>query len=148
MLRLPDSWVWDFWLAEHEKTFHVFFLYASRALHDPVRRHRRAGIGHAVSTDLIHWERVADAVVRDGPPSFDQTATCTGSVVQGDDRRWYMFYTGMVLTDEGQLLQQIGLATSDDLYFWVKHPRNPLVRADPRWYETMGGPTRWHDEHW
>ena len=37
MFRLPDSWVWDFWLAKDQDTYHLFFLYASRALHDPDR---------------------------------------------------------------------------------------------------------------
>lgn len=55
------------------------------------------------------------------------------SVVQGDDHRWHMFYTGATVTDEGQLLQQIGPAVSDDLYSWHKDDRNPLVRADSRW---------------
>ncbi len=27
-------------------------------------------------------------------------------------------------------------------------PRNPLVTADSRWYETLGGPAPWQDEHW
>jgi beta-fructofuranosidase len=148
MLRLPDSWVWDFWFVRERGTYHVFFLYASRALHDPRLRHRRAGIGHAVSTDLVRWERVTDAVVRGSPPSFDQGAPWTGSVVQGDDGRWYMFYTGVTVQEEGGLLQQIGLATSDDLDTWHKVEGNPLVRADPRWYEKIGGAPPWQDEHW
>lgn len=148
MLRLPDSWVWDFWIVQDRGTYHAFFLYASRALHDPDLRHRRASVGHAVSTDLVAWQRVPDALVHGGPPSFDQMATWTGSTVQGDDGRWYMFYTGTTMTDEGQLLQQIGLATSDDLFAWHKHEQNPLVRADGRWYERLGGPREWHDEHW
>ena len=148
MLRLPDSWVWDFWIVKDRGTFHAFFLYASRALHDPEMRHLRASVGHAVSTDLVAWQRVQDALVRGEPPSFDQTATWTGSTVQGDDGRWYMFYTGSAQNDESQLIQQIGLATSDDLYTWVKCDDNPLVRADSRWYETAGGPVGWQDEHW
>lgn len=148
MLRLPDSWVWDFWIVKDRGTYHAFFLYASRALQQPDLRHRRAAVGHAISTDLVAWERVEDALVHGGPPSFDQTATWTGSTVQGDDGRWYMFYTGTTVNDEGELLQQIGLATSDDLHHWVKHDENPLVRADSRWYEKIGGPRDWHDEHW
>lgn len=58
MLRLPDSWVWDFWFADDGERFHLFFLYASRPLHDPERRHYRAQIGHAVSADLRTFERV------------------------------------------------------------------------------------------
>jgi len=91
VLRLPDSWVWDFWIVKDRATFHAFFLYASRALHDPELRHLRASVGHAVSTDLVAWQRVEDALVRGEPPNFDQTATWTGSTVQGDDGRWYMF---------------------------------------------------------
>ena len=71
MFTLPDSWVWDFWLAEDHDTYHLFFLHASRALHDPDRRHLRAAIGHAVSTDLIHWEQVPDALVHGDPGEFD-----------------------------------------------------------------------------
>lgn len=147
MLRLPDSWVWDFWIIRDQETYHAFFLYASRALHDPEMRHRHASIGHAVSTDLVNWERVADALVHGRPGDFDQTATWTGSVVRGDDKRWYLFYTGATFTDRGQILQQIGLAISDDLHTWHKHDRNPLVSADFRWYETAGDDTE-RDEHW
>ena len=50
---LPGSWVWDFWFADDGEQYHLFFLYASRALHDPDARHYRASIGHAVSTDLV-----------------------------------------------------------------------------------------------
>ncbi len=147
MFTLPDSWLWDFWLAEDHGTYHLFFLHASRALHDPDRRHLRAAIGHATSTDLIHWEQVTDALVHGEPGEFDATATWTGSVVQGPDDRWYMFYTGTTATEAG-LIQQIGLATSTDLHHWVKDERNPLVQADARWYETLGGPAPWQDEHW
>lgn len=148
MFRLPDSWLWDFWLAQHGPTYHLFFLHASKALHDPDRRHLRAAVGHAVSTDLVHWEQVADALVHGDAPAFDQTATWTGSVVKGLDGTWSMFYTGTTRLDDGTLVQQVGRATSTDLYHWVKDGRNPLVRADSRWYETRGGDDPWRDEHW
>jgi len=148
MFRLPDSWLWDFWLAEDQDTYHLFFLYASRALHDPDRRHLRAAIGHATSTDLIHWHQVPDALVHGDPPAFDQTATWTGSVIKGPEGEWFMFYTGTTQTPQGPLIQQVGLATSTDLLHWVKDDRNPLVQADSRWYETLGGQAPWGDEHW
>jgi beta-fructofuranosidase len=149
MFRLPDSWLWDF-LARQERADlpSVLFLYASRALHEPDRRHMRAGVGHAVSTDLVRWERVADAIVRDDPPAFDHTATWTGSVVAGPDGTWSMFYTGTNRHADRSLQQQVARATSADLYCWVKDERNPLVSADPRWYETLGGDDPWRDEHW
>ena len=65
MLRLPDHWVWDSWYAQDDDgRWHAFFLRASRALLDPHRRHRRASIGHAVSTDLRSWQLVISCHIR------------------------------------------------------------------------------------
>lgn len=141
MLSLPDSWVWDFWTVERATDagpeYHLYFLYASKALHDPDRRHVRAAVGHAVSHDLIEWERVADALVHGQPGEFDQTATWTGSVVADPAGGWRMFYTGMTQLPGGQLVQRVGAATSDDLFTWYKVPENPVTCADPRWYDTV-----------
>ena len=35
MFSLPEAWVWDFWFVDDGQKYHLFFLYASRALHDP-----------------------------------------------------------------------------------------------------------------
>jgi len=88
MFDLSSSWVWDYWFADDGETYHLFFLYASRALHDPDARHYRASVGHAVSDDLITWTPVADAIVRGEAGSFDDLATWTGSTVRGGDGRW------------------------------------------------------------
>ncbi len=143
--ELPDSWVWDFWVVEDAERYHLFFLYASRALHDPELRHHRASIGHAVSADLRSWDRVTDALVRSDPPAFDDLATWTGSVVRHGDGRWLMFYTGATLSSEGANVQSIGCASSADLMTWVKSP-GPLLQADPQWYETFVPNGNWHDE--
>ncbi|MEV0733592.1 family 43 glycosylhydrolase [Polymorphospora sp. NPDC050346] len=144
MLSLPDSWVWDCWIVDDGEQYHLFFLFASRALHDPERRHRRAAIGHATSTDLKTWTRVADALVPSDAPAFDDLATWTGSIIKAPDA-WYMFYTGT--TDvNGHIRQQIGLATSTDLMTWHKAANNPILTTDPRWYEPLGD--GWPDEHW
>jgi beta-fructofuranosidase len=146
MLRLPDAWVWDFWLAQDGDTYHLFFLRASRALGEPDRRHRRASVGHAVSTDLTTWTQVADALVPADRPAFDDIATWTGSVVRGPDQRWHMFHTGAGSADDG-LVQRIGHCVSDDLHTWRREPAGPVLEADPRWYETLGTST-WGDEAW
>ncbi len=146
MLTLPDSWVWDFWFADDGEQYHLFFLYASRALRDPDLRHGRASVGHAVSKDLRTWERLPDALVRGDAPAFDDVATWTGSVVRSPNGTWHMFYTGTSAPD-GAFIQTIGLATSDDLLSWRKHEANPIVAADPRWYEKYDG-TTWVDEAW
>ena len=144
MFRLPEAWVWDFWLADDGQNYHLFFLYASRALPHPDDRHHRASIGHAISTDLHEWERVTDALVRSDAPAFDDLATWTGSVIQHPDGTWFMFYTGAHMTPAGNR-QQIGFATSTDLLVWEKSASNPILSADPRWYETLID-EKWHDE--
>lgn len=144
MFRLPDAWVWDFWLVDDGQTYHMFFLYASRALVDPEARHYRASVGHAISTDLVAWERVTDALVRSEAPAFDDLATWTGSVVRHPDGTWFMFYTGSTMTPAGNV-QRIGYATSTDLHRWHKSPDNPVLSADARWYERLAD-GHWHDE--
>ena len=146
MLRLPDSWIWDFWLADDGDRYHLFFLFAARALGDERRRHGQAAIGHAVSDDLRSWERIGGVVAASPAPAFDDVATWTGSVVQAHDGRWWLFYTGVTLVD-GKFLQRIGAATSSDLEVWHKEPASPLVTADDRWYERLGGGD-WHEEAW
>jgi beta-fructofuranosidase len=145
VFTLPDSWTWDFWIADDGERFHLFFLYASRALPHPDDRHRRASVGHAVSTDLRTWERVADALVRSDAPAADDVATWTGSVVRDDDGVWWMFYTG-ASDDPLPYTQRVLAARSTDLHRWEKVGR-VLSEADPRWYETAET-LDWRDISW
>lgn len=132
VLELRDAWTWDFWLADTGSQYHLFFLRASRALHDPDRRHRRASVGHAVSSDLTTWTLVPDAIVPADAPRWDDLAIWTGSVVRDDAGTWRMFYTALSRADDGTV-QRIGMATSSDLISWTTADA-PLVVADPRWY--------------
>lgn len=141
---LPGSWVWDYWFADDGERYHLFFLYASRALHDPDARHHRASVGHAVSTDLRTWTQVEDALVRSDAPAFDDLATWTGSIVRAPDGEWVMFYTGSSLAPSGKNVQRIGIATSPDLMRWTKRP-GPVLQATPPLYETLADDA-WHDE--
>ncbi|MFC7217427.1 glycosyl hydrolase family 32 [Streptomyces polyrhachis] len=146
MYALPDSWVWDFWFADDGEEYHLFFLYASRALHDPEARHYRASVGHAVSRDLRDWTRVEDALVRADAPAFDDLATWTGSTVQGPDGTWHLFYTGSTRAPDGvRNIQRVAVATSTDLRTWHRSGGEPLLSADGEWYETLDSGA-WHDE--
>lgn len=144
MFDLPDSWVWDYWFADDGDAYHLFFLYASRSLHDPELRHYRASVGHAVSTDLVQWTRVEDAIVRSDAPAFDDLATWTGSTVRHDDGTWFLFYTGSTPAPDGKNVQRVGYATSDDLFTWHKHPAPVLEAAAPAYEKLEDG--AWHDE--
>lgn len=146
MLRLADHWVWDSWGTHDGVHHHLFFLRASRALHDPHRRHLRASIGHARSTDLRTWELLPDALVTADGPAWDDQATWTGSVVRAPDGSWRMFYTGVARAEHG-LVQRVGVATSNDLVSWHRVGDGPLLEADPRWYEKLDL-SAWIDEAW
>jgi beta-fructofuranosidase len=143
--RLPDKWVWDFWFAHDKGEHHLFYLQAPVALGQPGLRHQNASIGHAVSTDLYSWTVLEDALHPGPAGAWDDLATWTGSVIEHEGR-WYMFYTGIGRAEFG-LVQRIGLATSDDLITWEKHPANPLIEPDRRWYG-LCEPENWRDQSW
>ena len=142
----PGHWMWDFWFAQNGLDYHLFYLKAPRALGDPELRHWNVRIGHAVSRDLVRWQDLPDAI---GPSTkigaWDDYTTWTGSIIHHAGT-WYMFYTGAKRAEKG-LIQRIGLATSKDLITWQKHPDNPVLTADPNWYETLNLDL-WHDEAW
>ncbi len=143
-LTVAGHWIWDFWLARDGDEHHLFFLQAPHAIGDPELRHWNVSIGHAVSRDLVDWKLLPDALRPGEPGSFDDATTWTGSVLPVADG-WVMLYTGTSRADQA-LVQRIGLARSDDLTSW-RRSREPVLEADPRWYETLGDGA-WHDQAW
>jgi len=145
-LSLPDKWIWDFWFAQDGLDCHVFYLQAPKSLGDEKLRHWNVSIGHAVSKDLTNWSVLPDALSSSqDEEAFDNYTTWTGSIIRHADT-WYMFYTGTRKQEKG-LVQRIGFATSQDLISWTKNPANPVIEADPTWYE-LQNQTGWHDRAW
>lgn len=146
-LQLADKWVWDFWLARDGADHHIFYLQAPKSLGDERQRHWHVSIGHAVSRDLVNWTVLPDALApsRSDSGQWDDYTTWTGSVIRHQGQ-WYLFYTGSCRAERG-LVQRIGVATSADLITWRKHPANPLLEVDTRWYEKLDAGL-WHDEAW
>lgn len=145
---LDTHWVWDFWLADDGHQFHLYYLHAPRSLGEQTLRHRNAVVGHATSTDLSSWADRGPVLEPGAAGAFDETATWTGSVVQGPDARWHMFYTGsrFLSPDSTANIETVGIAVSDDLHSWTK-TAGAAVAADPRWYETLGT-SSWREEAW
>lgn len=144
-LRLSDKWLWDFWLAKDGPDYHIFYLQAPRSLGQQKLRHWHVSIGHAISSDLRCWRVLPDALRPSPRPAWDDKSTWTGSLIKHAGL-WTMFYTGTSQADEG-LVQRIGLATSPDLMRWEKHPQNPILETDPRWYEVLDLKV-WQDQAW
>ncbi len=59
-----------------------------------------------------------------------------------------MYYTGsrFLSPDSNANIETVGMLTSPDLFAWTKRP-GPIVKADPRWYETLGT-SSWPEEAW
>jgi beta-fructofuranosidase len=144
-LSLGDRWIWDFWLVAANGVAHAFYLQAPSALGDPEARHWNVSIGHAVSSDLVRWHVLPDALAPASFGEWDDYTTWTGSIVEHEGR-WHLLYTGTSLADDG-LVQRVGLATSADLTTWHRHGAAPVLEADPRWYAGLDT-SDWHDLAW
>ena len=103
-------------------------------------------VQHAVSDDGLAWEPLPVALRTGDPGECDDDQIWTMSVARHAGR-WWMLYTALATAEDGAV-QRTGLAVSDDLIAWEKSPRNPVVEADPRWYETdpaIWGGVSWRD---
>jgi len=117
---LPGFRLWDTWIFPTEDTFHLFHL--QKAAGGP------SMIGHAVSTDLVHWNP-CDPIPTQGPPgTWDAGGGgLTGMVIRHGDG-YAMTYGSTVNVLLGRV-QQIGIMFSSDLYQWTKYPQNPVLKA-------------------
>jgi len=114
----------------HEGVLHLFHLALPN--HDV--------IGHAISRDGIVWEARPDVLSSGDPGAFDDDQLWTMGVVERGGR-FYMLYTALSRADEGRV-QRVGLAVSDDLEHWEKHPEPVSEAALPHYRQDHDG-ARW-----
>lgn len=115
-----DMWHWDSWYVQDGDLWHGYFLQAPKSLIDPDARHLKATQRHATSRDLVTWTDLGTTFEpQRGGPAWDDSTTWTGSVLQGSDGLWHLFYTGTTLAEKS-LYQRIGHATSNDLHNWTR----------------------------
>ncbi|HMQ93980.1 MAG TPA: levansucrase [Amaricoccus sp.] len=147
VLALDTHWIWDSWYAHDGERWHGYFLKAPKSLGDPQLRHRNARHGHAVSDDLVSWTHLGTCLEPSGGPGWDDCTTWTGSVLQGPDGTWHLFYTGASQAEDG-LYQRIGHAVSTDMHSWKRVGEAPcLDLAGPHAasYEASFEDGLWHD---
>jgi len=125
----PGYPVLDHFLLEEDGVIHLFYLRGNPAVN----------IGHATTTDLIHWQ-YEEPLLSIGP--WDDKAMWAPHLIK-QDNTWWMFYTGVPLS----LAQQSGVAVGSNLYTWFKIPF-PLYHPSTSWAEwTPTGFAHGRDPH-
>ncbi|GAC1538074.1 MAG: glycoside hydrolase family 32 protein [Herpetosiphon sp.] len=127
--------------------YHLFYQYNPNGAF-----HATMHWGHAVSSDLVHWNHLPVALVPT-PGGPDQDGCFSGCAVDNDGVATFV-YTGV-----NGLSQLTCLATSNDdlLLMWTKDPANPVIASTPpgidlvayrdhsvwregaSWYQIIGG---------
>lgn len=113
----------DFSLVRREGIYHLFYTvncFEANAICDDTT------IGYATSPDLTNWTRHAN--VLENGSGFDADEMWAPEVIEWNGK-YYLFYTGVDFNGT-VYVQKIGLATSNDLVTWEKHPGSPIVNCD------------------
>lgn len=130
--------MWDTWYILHEGVVHMFHL--QNLSKDSQRPAEDAFcMGHATSTDLLHWTEQPYAFCPNPDDPRDDLTAWSGCVHTDGNGKFYFYYT-MRGSDANGYSQRIGLMLSDDLYTWTRYKNNPIIIPDPRYYlsyETM-----------
>ena len=126
-----DGFVGDVIPFYWDGVYHAFYLKA------PLPPQRSGSNGtpyaHLASRDLVNWEELPLAIAPGPPGSPDEVSCFTGSVIERGGV-FHLFYTGFPGPDKPQTVCR---AISSDLLTWEKDPHNPIITADPRWYEAI-----------
>ncbi len=130
--------VWDGWYMNEGNRLHMYHIQRRRPGAD-VPDHVHDGIGHAITTDLIHWEELPVAFSPDASLPNDDNQPWTGCAIMHNGIA-HLFYTMRGKADNGRV-QHIGLATSPDGWTFTRYPQNPIIDPDPRWYSDINRPT-------
>jgi beta-fructofuranosidase len=126
-----DGYVGDVIPFYWQGVWHAFYLKA------PLPPARKIADGtsyaHLSSRDLVHWEEWPLVVVPGQGDEPDTVSCWTGSIIERNGV-FHLFYVGYKGLDHPQTICH---ATSRDLHTWEKDAHNPIMRSDPRWYESL-----------
>lgn len=135
------KYLWDAWFIEKAGRHHMFHLQTAASI-DPTPAIRDASgvsIGHAISDDFRHWHELPTALTPGPAAAWDNANLWSGCVAEKDGQ-YYLYYTGLNAAPEHRHIQKICVATSPDLLTWKKHPHNPILEADERYYHHSSEP--------
>ncbi|HEU4366156.1 MAG TPA: family 43 glycosylhydrolase [Candidatus Krumholzibacteria bacterium] len=114
----PPQPVLDHCVVEEDGVYHLFYLRGNPAVN----------IGHATTTDFVHWTTEAPVLE---PGTWDNKALWAPQLFRHPATPWWcMYYTGVNTVSS----QQTGIAFSNDLAYWFKYA-DPVYHPDPSWAE-------------
>ena len=119
----------DTWHYSDGERMHAYYM--QNISFDNTDDPESGSLGHAVSEDMIHWQELKPALYRGGEGSYDEMDLWTGCTYFYEGK-WYLYYTARPKNDA--LANSICLATSDDGINFTKHPENPIITPDGRYY--------------
>jgi len=115
--------------------FHVYYIKTPWAVPNDYVYGLENMIGHSTTRDFIEWQ-THDPVLVAIQGTWEWRCIIAPYVLRHDGR-WWMFYAGTGHRS------RIGIATSTDLFNWMRHPINPVY--DPSilpWPASGGGGCR------
>lgn len=110
----------DFCVIEHRRRHHFFYIERRLTEGTPFYPGHEIYFGHASTADFFDWE-VHDPVMLIRPGTWEGAHVWAPSILQQGDG-FIMAYTGV----NQRLAQNIGLASSKDLFEWKRWEMNPI----------------------
>ena len=121
----------DFAFLKKDGVYHLFYIRHNDDLPNPATE---KDLGHAVSTDLYHWQQLPPVMAVD-PTGWDNQHVWAPHILYSLGLYW-MYYTGVTQRPPQYVeTQRIGLAVSTDLMDWQR-------LGDPVW-QTSAAPWAW-----
>jgi len=121
----------DFAFLKKDGVYHLFYI---RHNDDLPNADTEKDFGHAVSTDLYHWQQLPPVMALD-PQGWDNRHVWAPHILYSLGLYW-MYYTGVThRPPQYAETQRIGLAVSTDLMSWYRV-------GDPVW-QTSAAPWAW-----
>lgn len=110
----------DFAVARRDGQYHFFYIERRLQEGTPFYPGHEIYFGHASTADFVHW-RVHDPVMLVRPGTWEEAHVWAPCVLRRG-QEYVMAYTGV----NRHLSQNIGLATSTDLFQWNRWDTNPI----------------------
>ena len=116
----------DFAVAEHNRRFHFFYIERRLTEGTPFYPGHEIFFGHSSTADFINWE-VHEPVLLVRPGTWEEAHVWAPCIVRRG-HEFIMAYTGI----NRQISQDIGLASSTDLFAWKRWDTNPISPCEDK----------------